>query len=367
MAVSAKLFTLGLILAGTTGGSPPPPGNPPVNTVLPAITGTTTVGQQLSGSDGTWTGDATITFTYRWLRNGVAIGGATANTYTQLQADAGAVITFEVTATNGVAPDGVATSDPTAEVMDARAAAYFARRGTQPTTARKTVYNTLFRALRSGAVSGSDIIPKLDYLKLEATDNQADALLNLVSSSFPSTLVNAPTFTADLGFDTNGTNSYVDMGLTPSTGGGQYTQNSMSIGFFSRKSGQHASTAYGWNDGTRRSTISPRTSADMFAGAPQNPSGSVTQIASTDGYGFFAINRSGATALQLYKNGASVGSAATGSAVLVTASLKVGSGAAATFVVAQVSATYAGASLTANEHLDLYNAIRAYLTSVGVP
>lgn len=364
MAVSARLFILGLASRAAASGPAPAP---PVNTVAPVASGTMTVGQLLSTTDGTWTGDATIVFTYQWYRApSTAIVGATASTYTTVQADAGFQPLCRVTGTNGAGASS-ADSNTLAEVMDARAAAYFARRGTQPSTARKTVYNTLFRSLRAGAASGSDIIPKLDYLKLEATDNQADALLNLVSASFPSTLVNAPTFTADLGFDTNGTTNYVDSGLTPSTGGGQYTQNSCSIGYFSRRSAQHASTAYGWNDSTRRMTISPRTTGDQFAGGVQSISGSTTQVASTDGSGFFAINRSGATALQLYKNGASVGSAATASAALVTASLKLGNGAAATFVVAQGSASYAGGSLTANEHLDLYNAVRAYLTAVGVP
>ena len=77
--------------------TPEPP--VPVNTVLPVITGTAQVGQTLSGSDGTWTNTPTI-FTYRWLANGVEIGGATANTFLLTSAQLGAVITFEVTAYN---------------------------------------------------------------------------------------------------------------------------------------------------------------------------------------------------------------------------------------------------------------------------
>lgn len=51
----------------------------PVNSVAPAVTGTTTVGSTLSCSNGTWSGSPS--FTFQWKRDGVSIGGATSNTY----------------------------------------------------------------------------------------------------------------------------------------------------------------------------------------------------------------------------------------------------------------------------------------------
>lgn len=70
----------------------------PANSVLPAISGTLNLGQLLTTSDGTWSGSPT--FTYQWKRGGVAIGGATNNTYTTVLADVGTTITSTVTATN---------------------------------------------------------------------------------------------------------------------------------------------------------------------------------------------------------------------------------------------------------------------------
>lgn len=72
----------------------------PAFTVKPAITGTAQVGQTLTGASGT-VRNGTVTVR-RWLRNGVAISGATAATYVVQAGDVGAKITYEVTATNGL-------------------------------------------------------------------------------------------------------------------------------------------------------------------------------------------------------------------------------------------------------------------------
>lgn len=83
----------------------------PVNLTLPLITGLNILGATLSGSNGTWSGNPdTFTYTYQWKRNGVNISGATNNTYLTTVLDSEADITFEVTASNGVSPNGVATS-----------------------------------------------------------------------------------------------------------------------------------------------------------------------------------------------------------------------------------------------------------------
>jgi hypothetical protein len=90
----------------------------PANTVAPAITGTAQEGQELSVSNGTWTGGGTIVYTYQWFADDVAIGGATANTYTPVVGDVGAVLHVEVTATNAAGAD-TAVSNDTAAVIAA--------------------------------------------------------------------------------------------------------------------------------------------------------------------------------------------------------------------------------------------------------
>src|SRR5581483_5593896 len=80
----------------------------PVNTVAPAVTGTTTVGQVLTSTAGTWTDDGSGVKTYQWQRDNTGggsysnIGSATSSTYTLVDADDACNIRCVVTDTDGV-------------------------------------------------------------------------------------------------------------------------------------------------------------------------------------------------------------------------------------------------------------------------
>jgi hypothetical protein len=99
----------------------------PVNTVPPAISGTPTVGQTLTASNGTWLNSPT-SYAYQWLRcNGggnscVNVANGTQQTYTLVGADAGHTMRVRVTATNA---DGSASaqSAQTAAVVAATSSA----------------------------------------------------------------------------------------------------------------------------------------------------------------------------------------------------------------------------------------------------
>jgi hypothetical protein len=71
---------------------------PPSNTVAPAISGTPQQGDQLTVSDGTWTGDTPMTFSYAWS------DGQSGKTITLGSGDVGQTITATVTATNDACP-----------------------------------------------------------------------------------------------------------------------------------------------------------------------------------------------------------------------------------------------------------------------
>ncbi|HME03373.1 MAG TPA: S8 family serine peptidase [Solirubrobacteraceae bacterium] len=95
---------------------------PPVNTALPTLTGTVQQGQTLTEHNGTWTNEPT-SFTYQWLRcdssgaNCSPITGATAQTYTLLEADLGNTIRVQETASNPGGTGTPAVSSPTEVVV----------------------------------------------------------------------------------------------------------------------------------------------------------------------------------------------------------------------------------------------------------
>lgn len=76
----------------------------------PTTSGTTRVGQKLTARPGTWSASR-VTYRYQWLRNGVAISGATSSARTLTRYDLGKKVSVRVTATGaaGTTP-GVATS-----------------------------------------------------------------------------------------------------------------------------------------------------------------------------------------------------------------------------------------------------------------
>lgn len=83
----------------------------PYNTVLPAITGTLSGTNVQTTTNGTWAGDATITFARQWQRGNNSdgndpswtnIASATGTTYTLTGSDTGKYIRCRVTATNSV-------------------------------------------------------------------------------------------------------------------------------------------------------------------------------------------------------------------------------------------------------------------------
>jgi hypothetical protein len=122
--MSKKTHILALVSAGAitvlavAGLSQATTAAKPVNNTPPTISGTTTEGQDLTATSGTWSGAGPITYSWQWRRcdkNGGScanISGATKGTYTLTSADVGNSIRVKQSAKNS---DGTtsATSAPT--------------------------------------------------------------------------------------------------------------------------------------------------------------------------------------------------------------------------------------------------------------
>jgi hypothetical protein len=97
---------------------------PPTNTVAPVISGSTTVGSNLTSTTGTWNFTPT-SFAYQWRANAVNItANATANVFTLTSTQDGANITCNVTAINAAGNSTPATSNSVGPVVSTYTATY---------------------------------------------------------------------------------------------------------------------------------------------------------------------------------------------------------------------------------------------------
>ena len=72
---------------------------PPANTTAPVVSGTGTVGQNLTTTNGVWT-NAPTAYIYQWMRGGSQIAGAINQVYALVGADSGNSVSCRVTAEN---------------------------------------------------------------------------------------------------------------------------------------------------------------------------------------------------------------------------------------------------------------------------
>lgn len=234
--------------------------------------------------------------------------------------------------------------------------ALFARMTTPPTEVRKKLINNCISRLVT-----SGVWAKLTSLNVLAAANSQAAYLNWRSTSYTLTetgILN--TFTADRGWAGDGLTGYLDTGWSPSLG----AQDSLFIAAWSRTSAQ---------DGTGSGIIGTGTSVGMRI-RTRNASdqtqatintGTSTNIGSqTDGSGLFAANRSGATALQIYRNGTSIGTGTAASTGPSVATINIGRFATA-FDASQCAALIISSSLNSTEQAVLYSALLPYMQAVG--
>ena len=135
----------------------------PLNTTLPAVSGTAAEGEELTATTGTWIGSGPIDHTYQWERcnaagNGcVPITGATGPTYTPGAEDAGSTIRVVVIATNRIGPGNPAASIPTTVVTATTVAAGAPTPVSPPTSTTTTTTTGAPGTTTAGTTTAADL------------------------------------------------------------------------------------------------------------------------------------------------------------------------------------------------------------------
>ena len=179
-AVAPTLGLLAALLA--VGGAQAMRNVAPVNTALPTISGTPTVGQTLTANEGTWS-NAPTSFAYQWLRcNGggnscANVANGTQKTYTLVGADSGKTMRVRVTATNA---DGSSSAQSAQTGAVAAATSSAAPKNTAPPTVSGTSKVGQTMTAEPGSWSGN---PTSFAYQWQRCDADVAACSNLVGAT----------------------------------------------------------------------------------------------------------------------------------------------------------------------------------------
>jgi len=252
---------------------------------------------------------------------------------------------------------GVSMAYPSGSAVPAAATALIARMTVPPNAARTTAIINLVSALQdAGSWSTFN-----GLWMFAAADTQAGKL-NWISTSYPFAPNGTVSFAADRGYTGNGTNSSGTFGITYSLLS-KYLQNSASVGWWSRTATALDKVDWGISAGDDNARGIAYNTANNMSGRINGTT--TTSGGVGTGVGLAAVNRSGATAYQLYKNGANVANGADASTARSNNDLVLFHDKGAGWSTRQLACFWIGGSLTATQHADTYTAIAAYMTAVG--
>lgn len=346
------------------------PSSPPVNTVAPVISGTQVVGQTLSTTNGTWTGDPT--FTYQWYRGATLISGATSNTYVLVQADAGNTsnITCRVTGTN-ILGSATATSNTLARILDADASSFLTAASISDNT-QINACNTLTIDLKSFGIwtKMRAIYPMVGGTASTHRWNLRDP--RDLDAAFRLAFVGGGTHSST-GWTPNGVNGYANTFLNCST---QLTFNSVHLCYYSRTdTASGAKTEIGAvNDRVDflpLSVLEIKRGGNFTSCQYSYETGQILNFANTDCRGFYLNSRISSTQFKSFKNNTNVASntnlnnqsfAPNANYYLAAAN---SDGIAEAFSDRECAFASIGDGLTDTEAANLYTAVQAYQTSLN--
>jgi hypothetical protein len=251
--------------------------------------------------------------------------------------------------------------------LDPATLQWLAQLGTRPSFVTISAVNTFIRQCKA---DGNWTL--LDRFWLFAQDVQANAKVSIPNpTSTQITEVNAPAWSANNGYTSNGTTSYLNSNYNPSTNGVNYVQNSGSIHLkiqTNTASGVQVEMGVGDMANVNPGTWIWSRAFTNLSGLRINGNTTLT-AANADASGFYQSIRNASNARALYMNGVLLSSDAAASTGLPNGNIYIGcvlgtnTGQPVNFSDRQIS--LAGIGSGAMDVVKFYNAISALATSIG--
>jgi hypothetical protein len=226
---------------------------------------------------------------------------------------------------------------------------------------RRTIINSLFDSL-----DGSSLAPA--RLWLHAAENSQSALIDLFALA-SATAVNSPTFTANQGYQGNGTSSYLNLG---SSNAG--TQNSSAFGVYLRtnKAGRdEVDISASSGSVSHTSNLVSEWSDGNLYGAVNDNNGDGGRTAPVAMNGIYVLSRTASGSFVVYKGGASFATVTQTSSGVASTNYCTGAsinqfGTAVLFSSAQYGmSVLVGSGWDATQVANFTTHIQTYLTAVG--
>lgn len=272
---------------------------------------------------------------------------------------------YESTSIN-LGGDGLDNPPDNAPSYDADAIAIFNAFTTPPTDARKTLINNFVVYLK-----GTGDWAKIVTCWGMAAETQQAGQINWKSpATFTLTLVNSPTFTADEGFNSNGTTSYINTNWIASThGAGVYLQDDAGITVYTRTSGTGSGNLFGVIGAANVKSIgfTPKFTDNNLYSRFNNVNTIFYSAANATSEALYTMLRTSSTDLTVYRNSVSLGLQSKTSDGLPTLNLYLlcanNNGTAQLFTTKQASFViiHSGSISVAN----LQTAIETYMDGIG--
>lgn len=229
---------------------------------------------------------------------------------------------------------------------------------TPPTLARIGLINDAVLAAKAASIWTT--IDGMWFLA--AADAQAACINWKSPGTYDAVPFFAPTFAADRGYTGNGTNAYLETGISGFLGNTQFVQNSGTLAAWSRKAGQDSGAILGESTVSGQATIWPRYTDDLIYTRLNAAADDTT--ANTTGDGLFVLSRTGGNAVRLERNAVLISTYATASATPANRTFTILFG--GNYWSGQCAFGFIGSGLTPTQMAALYNSVvLPYMVAVG--